>query len=144
MNVHSNMNHNSQKVRITQMSTNSIIYKQNTLYSYNGLYSNENKLTEIHATLILEITLYSVRLWNMLILWVYSKTLLLRQTNRQVRIMKSYSHIRLSTFAVTHRHVTQLDVEYPSTPSTSPIFHQILILIKNELFYSTYLTHIRF
>lgn len=48
----------SRKLEITQMSTNSIIYKQNTIYSYNGLYSNENKLTEIHATLILEITLH--------------------------------------------------------------------------------------
>lgn len=40
------------------MSTNSIIYKQNTIYSYNGLCSNENKLTEIHATLILETMLH--------------------------------------------------------------------------------------
>lgn len=48
----------SGKLEITQMSTNSIIYKQNTIYSYNGLCSNENKLTEIHATLILETMLH--------------------------------------------------------------------------------------
>lgn len=48
----------SGKLEITQMSTNTVIYKQNTIYSYNGLHSNENKLTEIHATLILETMLH--------------------------------------------------------------------------------------
>lgn len=35
----------SRKLEIIQMSTNSIIYKQNIIYSYSGLRSNENKLT---------------------------------------------------------------------------------------------------
>lgn len=43
----------TEKLEITQMSTRSKIYKQNMVCSYHRiLCSNENKLTEIHASLI--------------------------------------------------------------------------------------------
>lgn len=45
----------TEKLEIAQMPTSSTIYQQNTVYLYHGiLYSDENKLTGIQATLILE------------------------------------------------------------------------------------------